>query len=155
MKRWLILAATVLVGALLGWMPFRGTDVADLQPIEAVRIHSDHGTVSVQTDTGDSGTGDDLDAAFIDLKKTTAGEVFLETADYLIINEAAIEELEALCSYLRPGCGVCIEYGNVKLEDAVIFLKTHEQTVSLQDYRAGERTIPRLQIVEGRMHLVS
>lgn len=154
MKQWLLLALAVLLAAAFGWMPFQGTDVADLLPVEIVRIRVDDGTIRVQTDTGNSGSGTDLQEAFHDLKSTAAGEIFLETADYLLVDEGTAAYLEALCEYLRPGCGVCLESGEQELAEAAAFLKTHEPPVSLQDYRAGERRLPWLRSVEGRMYLV-
>lgn len=154
MKRWLWYPAAVLLVAVIGWMPFQGTDVAKLQPVELIRIELSQRQVRVQTDTGQEGIGSDMEAAFEDLKQTTSGQVFLETADYLLLSQPEDRLPDAVYEYLRPGCGICVEQGQTDLEQAAAFLGTHEPGTTLQDYRAGERTLSRLITQEGRMHLV-
>lgn len=154
MKRWLwYLAALLCVGA-LGWMPFHGTDAADLQPVETIRVSVPDGRVLVQTDTGDFGVGDTPEAAFEDLKLSTPGDVFLDTADHLILAPEAQTLLEAVSRYLRPACNVCVERGQADLAQAGAFLKTHQPGLTLRDYKAGEDRLPVLVTQEGRMHLV-
>ena len=155
MKKWpWYLGALVLIGV-LGWEPFQGTDVARLQPVEVVCVTVEGNTVTVWTDTGDLGQGADPQAAFEDLKQTTAGQVFLETADFILVNEEAAELLPLLGEYLRPACGVCLVADAVDMEKVGDFLDVHSPDVTLQDCRAGEQTLPRLTVNEERMELVS
>lgn len=152
MKRWLLYAAVLLAAVTV--KPFRGTDIAKLQPVEVLRVSVEMGKVRVQTDTGDSGSGADLAAALKNLRQTTAGEVFLETADYLIVSEKALSLLPELTRYLRPGCAVCMELGTPALENVSVFLNTHTPKVSLQDYRAEKTPLPILITREEEMMLV-
>lgn len=154
MKRWIWYLAALLAVAALGWMPFHGTDVAELQPVELLRIRMQSGAVLVETDTGDFGFGDTPGAAFADLKKSTAGDIFLETADHLILSPEAVTLLPELMKYLRPACNLCVEQGTADLEKATAFLNAHQPGVTLQDHRAGEDQLPVLVTREGRMHLV-
>lgn len=135
-------------------MPFQGTDVAALQPIELLRVSMSQGAVLVQTDTGSMGIGDTPQAAFEDLKRTTAGDVFLETAEHLIVTPEAVALLPGLTAFLRPACNVCVEQGTADLETAAAFLNAHQPGITLQDYRAGETGLPVLVTQEGRMCLV-
>ena len=155
MKRWLWCAGALLLTAILGGMPFAGTDIAKLQPVEVLRVQKDGEMISVELDTGDSGKGATLEAALQDLKESTPGKVFLETADYLLINKEAETLLPSLAEHLRPACGVCLENGEAKLEEAAEFLGAHEPGLTLQEYRAGDHALQELVVREERMYLVS
>ena len=154
MKRWIWCAAALILTAALGGRPFEGADIARLQPVELLRIQKSGDVISVELDTGDSGKGTTLEAALQDLKKSTPGNVFLETADYLLINDEAGALVESLVEYLRPACGVCLEEGEAKLEEAAQFLRVHQPALTLQEYRAGNHALQKLEIREGRMYLV-
>lgn len=155
MKRWLWCAGALLLTAVLGGMPFIGTDIAKLQPVEVLRVQKEGDLVLVELDTGDSGKGATLEMALQDLKESTPGKVFLETADYLLINPEAEALLESLAEHLRPACGVCLENGEVKLEETAEFLGAHEPGLTLQEYRAGNHSLQKLVVREERMYLVS
>lgn len=151
MKRMLLFGMVFLAAVLL---PFSGTDVAKLQPVEVIRISKSEGEIRVETDTGGGGKGTDLASAFADLKETTAGEVFLETAEHLLISSNAQDLLPTLAEYLRPSCNIYIESGAADLAQTAKYLAAHESGVTLSDYRAGIRALPVLQTEEGRMQLV-
>lgn len=155
MKRWMWCLGALILAAGLGGIPFAGTDVGKLQPVELIRVSRVGDRILVETDTGDRGTGADLAGAFEDLKQTTSGQVFLDTAEYLLVSPAAEGLLPELSEYLRPACGVCLERGKADLEQAAAYLSAHEPKLTLQDYRAGERGIPTLTTRKGEMHLVS
>lgn len=150
MKKWLLL---LCFGSLLLWKPFEATDVARLKPVEVIRVSTFAGGVLVETDTGDSGVGEDIEKAIADLKRTTDGDVFLDTVDRLLISPTAVPMLNDLGDYLRPGCNVCVEMGRVELESVGAYLNVHEPGVTLQDHRAGKTVLPMLYVVDGRMYL--
>jgi hypothetical protein len=151
MKKWLLMAA--LAGLLL-CRPFRASDVARLKPVEIIRVSQVPQGIRVETDTGDTGEGADLVQAFADLKQTASGDIFLETADRLLVSPHAVELLPKLTDYLRPGCNICVEMGQIDMESVGAFLRIHEPGVTLQDHRAGETALPVLCVVDGRMYLV-
>ena len=154
MKKWLFYVGAVVLVAALGYMPFHGSDVAALQPVELIRVDYDAGIIKVQTDTGDMGKGETVEAAFADLKSTTAGEVFLDTADFLLLGTDAMPLLQELTQILRPACRVCIVQGEVDLKAAAEYLRTRQENVTLQQYRTGKGNIPRLIMDKERMRLV-
>ncbi len=154
MKRWGVYVAGILVLVLLGGTPFSKSDVAKLQPVELLRISKRGETIQVETDTGDRGKGESLSAAFADLKETTAGDVFLDTADYLIVTADTLPLLPQLAEILRPGCGVCVEQGETELQTAAAFLSAHSPKATLRDCRAGEKIIPVLVTEKEGIHLV-
>lgn len=151
MKRWLLLLA---LGTLLLTRPFSASDVARLKPVEVIRVSTVSHGVCVETDTGDRGEGKTLAQAFANLKTTADGDIFLETADRLLVSPLAVDLLPELTEYLRPGCNICVELGAVELDAVSDFLNIHEPGVTLQDHRAGEKALPVLYMIDGRMYLV-
>lgn len=123
--------------------------------MQVVRVACDGGQVRIETDTGAWGAGDSLKSAFLNMKNTASSQVFLDTADYLILTEACEGLLPALTEYLRPSCSLCLERGTSDLEKAGEFLKYHQPEVTIKDYRAGACRLPTLVTEEGRMELVS
>lgn len=154
MKQVLSYAAAIVALAALGRMPFRGTDVAKLEPVEVIRVTMEQGEVLLQADTGAGGRGEDVETALLDMAQTTAGEVFLETADYLMVSPDAVSLLPALCGYLRPACNVCVAEGEIAPEEAGVFLAVHKPGVSLIRWRAEACALPVLKNEEGEMRLV-
>ena len=155
MKKWLFYVGAVVLVAALGYMPFHGSDVAALQPVELIRVDYDAGIIKVQTDTGDMGKGETVAAAFADLKSTTAGEVFLDTADFLLLHPNALPFLQELTQILRPACKVCFVQEQVDLEKAAEYLRVKRENVTLQEYRTGKGSVPHLIVDEERLRLVS
>lgn len=153
MKRWGYLLLVVLAAAMPGGRTGAGTDVAKLHPVEVVSVACTEGMIRVQTDTGDTGVGTSLRSAIEDLHRTASAEVFLETAEYLLIDRE--EMLVELMDYLRPSCSVCILQGEVQLEYVASYLQLHRPTATLRKYRAGMKGLQILRVTEGRMELVS
>lgn len=155
MKRICWFLAGLLVASAIGKMPFSGTDVAQLQPVEVIRIQKDGDLIQIETDTGDTGRGIDLGSAFQNLKDSTVGKIFLETADYLLIAKDMVKHLPALAEYLRPACGVCESDGQEDLGTVGSFLQAHEPEITISDCQDGHTELPRLITSEERMKLVS
>lgn len=151
MKRWILLLG---LGALMLWKPFSASDVAQLKPVEVIRVTTAPRGVLVETDTGEMGMGNNLKEAFMDLKETASGDIFLETADRLLISPQAVVLLPELTDYLRPACNICVEMGEVDLSSVNAFLSIHEPGVTLQDHQAGKKALPVLYLIDGRMYLV-
>ena len=155
MKKWPVYFLALAVVLLLGWTPFEGTDVAQLQPVRVIRISSELGRVTVETDTGDLGVGKNGQEAIAHLKETTAGQVFLDTADFILVDERSLQLLPELADVLRPGCGVCLAEGKMDLKDAGEFLEIHSPKFTLQDIRAGQSKLEKLTVSKGRMELAA
>lgn len=150
MKHWLwYVAAVVLPLACL--MPFQGTDIAKLQPVEVLYVDQTVEGVRVETDTGDYGTGADLCMALNDLESGAKGKIFLETADYLMVSPDGALLLPDLGEHLRPACQVCVVLGDVEMENAAKWLSAHEPEVTLRDCQDLRRTVPVCVSEEGRL----
>ena len=155
MNRWLWMPEALFVVAVLGSRPSAGTDVGKLQPVQVVCLARTNGNVMVCTDTGDCGTGADLKTAVEDMKACAAGEIFLETADHLLLMPDCLELLEEAAVLLRPSCTLCLLEGEPNLEQIGQFLDLHAPKVTLMEYRAGWGKLQTLKTTDGRMCLVS
>jgi hypothetical protein len=155
MRKWPIYLLSLAVVLLLGWMPFEGTDVAQLQPVRVIRISLELGRVTVETDTGDLGVGKNGQEAILNLKETTVGQVFLDTADFILVDEKSLQLLPELADVLRPGCGACLADGKMDLKDAGEFLEIHSPKFTLQDIRAGQSKLEKLTVSKGRLELAA
>ena len=154
MRKWVVYLAVFGLLLITDALGFSGTDVGKLLPVEAVRISSEAGKVLVETDTGDKGAGADLKEALENLRDTAAGNVFLETADYLILQFGCEKYLAELCHVLRPSCGLCLEEKQTDLQKATEFLAVHRLRITMRDWCGGEEEIPMLVEREGRVQLV-
>ncbi|HIQ77484.1 MAG TPA: hypothetical protein IAB79_08610 [Candidatus Faecousia excrementipullorum] len=154
MKYWAWYIGAVVLVAALGWMPFLGTDVARLRPVELISVSQEENQILLETDTGDSGRGQTLELALEDLYDSTPGEIFLETAEYLLITPEGQSLLPELTKTLRPSCKVCLREGEMDLAEAAAYLSVHEPELTLQDYRTGEKDIPKLKMEGERGQLV-
>lgn len=149
MKRWIILTAAV--AAALMFPSRSATDVAELLPVELLYVYQENG-VRVETDTGDVGRGENLEAALENLKATASGDIFLDTVDYLILTKDTVGLLPQLWGILRPATEVCL--GVNADAQAAAFLSAHKPGVTLNDIRSGEQRLPTLIRTEERYCLV-
>lgn len=154
MKRWGYWLLAVLAVSLLGKTGGTGIDVAKLQPVEVVSITCVEGNVQIRTDTADMGVGRDLHSAIENLKNTTPAEVFLDTAEYLLVDEINEKMLDELTKYLRPSCRVCILEGEAELDCVASFLAVHQPIATVRMVNAGLTNPQTLRVGEGRMELV-
>lgn len=151
MKRWIGLLAGFALAVLLA--PSGETEIADLRPVELLSVYQEEGQLCVETDTGDLGKGVDLQTALKDLKATTPGEIFLETADYVMVTAETKAYLPELKKILRPATEIVQMQDRIEVSAAAEFLSVHRPGLSMKDYRS-ESMLPMLAIKEGRCSLV-
>ena len=152
MRRWLLMLCGLLLASWLS--PVKGTDVGELRPVELLQVYRKGDKVIMSTDTGDVGTGTTLKAAWKNLKETTPGAIFLETADYLLLTVETEELLSELSRLLRPGAEVCLVERAVDEKEATAWLAAHPPGVPLRSVRYGGKTAPLLCLTEGRFTIV-
>lgn len=152
MKRWWLYLGTLLLVGMMS--PFSGTDVGELQPVQLVMVTAGQGVVEITTDTGDLGQGRTVQEAFADMQQTSPKKIFVETAEYLLIDRAAETVLPDITNILRPSCAVCLAEAEMDLMVAAEFLNNHLPELTLQDYRTGGHNLPVLVLKEERMYLV-
>lgn len=152
-KLWyLLMAAGVLAVYVL---PTPGRDAQMIKPVEVVCLSRGQQGVEIVTDTGAAGEGKTLRAALEDLHEQASEEIFLETADYLLVEEDCDDLLPEVMEVLRPSCVVCRYEGEPKMEQVGRFLRQHRPTLTLARYQAGERSLSLLKTDGRRMRLVS
>lgn len=147
MKRWIIYAAAL---AMLGISPLQGMDIGQLSPVETVWLTEQDGQVYIQTDGGDFGRGTDVPEALEQMNDSASRIIFLETADYLIIEEGKEELLEQVFKVLRPTCMICKAEQMPDLRAATSYLRVHEPELTLRQWRIERSTLPQLQERDGR-----
>lgn len=155
MKKWLWIGAVLLVVALLGDKASAGTDIGMLQPVQMILVKRNGTDVVVQTDTLDQGVGKDFMTAVENMKASASGEIFLETADHLLLAPDCVDLIAPAAAVLRPSCTLCIVEGEPDMEKLPDFLKIHVPLITLMEYRAGEHQVQTLVAEEGKMTIVS
>ena len=135
MKKWLVFAAAVTAVAILSRRPHPARDVAMLEPVQAVYIYQKHGTLCIETDTGAAGSGYTLTEAAADLKASASGEIFLDTAEFLLIDPEVTITAD-FHTLLRPTCGVTFTTAPPDLQATADYLTIHQPSVTLLELRA-------------------
>ena len=134
MKKWLYLLGALAAVGILSRLPHPARDIAELKPVQAVYLYKDGGNLCIETDTGDFGAGGNLSEAASDLSAHADGEIFLDTAEFLILGrEIAIDP--SFYQYLRPGCRVCYADEQPDLAAAVEYLSAHPPQITLAHLR--------------------
>ena len=134
MKKWLVFAAAVTAVAILSRRPHPARDVARLEPVQAVYIYQKNGTLCIETDTGAAGSGKTLTEAAADLKASASGEIFLDTAEFLLIDPEVTITTD-IHTLLRPTCGVTFTHATPDLQAAADYLTIHQPFVTLLELR--------------------
>lgn len=145
----LILYGILIAAALL--VPKRPLELGKLKPVEVIRIEQVGEQFVVETDTGDSGRGATVSQAVWNLRETTAGTVYMDTAEYVLL-PADERVLVQIAPHLRGSVRLCHWQGEIKLEETGKYLDVHKPSVMLKQYKMG---MP-LQILKGengRLHL--
>ena len=154
MKRILLLAAAIAAIWGLPRLSHPAVDIGKLEPVEAVRLTANGGTIAIETDTGAYGSGGTLEEAVMDLRQGAETEVFLETANKLLITGNMDRYWEEIRRLLRPSCRVCLTDGTLDLKEAAEYLAVHPPELTLNRLRAGETNWEYLIMEEGRGWLV-
>ncbi len=118
--------------------PIKRVDVGQLQPVEAIFLIRQDETVSIITDTLDSGQGSDVHTALENLKETTPAVIYLDTAQYLVMSENAQTDAESLRDYLKDSVRVCYMEGELDPEKAVQYLDVYGNLPKLKQWKTGD-----------------
>lgn len=127
-----------LVLLLLLYAPVKRLDVAKLEPIEVVCMDVSDGTTLLLTDTEAWGRGANAYEALEDMRSRTAGVIYLDTAVYLLVTEAAVGQVDDLRSCLKGTVRLCITE-ETNLTDMARFLEVHGPLPRLNEWKTGEK----------------
>ena len=135
MKKWLFFAAVLAAVAILSRRPHPARDVAKLEPVQVVYVYMDRGELTVETDTGARGNGATLTEAAADMKANASAELFLDTAEFLLL-DPAVPITEEFHTLLRPTCKVTLTTVPPDLQSASAYLSNHTPPLALSELRA-------------------
>lgn len=150
MKRvlWLLAALVAVWG--LPRLAHPAVDIGKLEPVETILLVMEADGIRMETDTGAVGYGETLEAAVEDLRRSTPAEVYLDTANKLLIAGDAGAHWGSIMELFRPSCVVCRADREIDLQDATEYLSVHKPELTLNQLRAGEENWQYLTIREGR-----
>lgn len=123
----------IMILAVMLLIPEQGMDIGKLLPVELIYVYTEDGQVIIETDTRNLGQGQTLQEAFQNLEDTTAGVIYLDTADYLLISEDAQPLIKQLQEYVKPEVWVCCCNERAELSEAAAFLAVHKPESKLKD----------------------
>ena len=132
-------------------VPTRPLELGKLKPVELIRIDKTGDRILIETDTGVWGQGKTVNQAIRDLQDTTAGTVYLDTAEYVLLpeDENLLHQMEP---YLRGIVVLCRWEGEIKLDEAAKYLDAHKPETKLKAYQSGMQ-LETLTGENGRLHL--
>ena len=130
MKRILLYVGAISLLLLGG----RGTDIGRLRPVELVQLREQSGVLVLETDTGDCGWGRTVEQAVAKLEETTPGQIYLDTADYLLLGEGMEKYLPQLREYLKKGTRMAYVQERMNLEDAAAYLRIHKPSRKIEGW---------------------
>ena len=131
MKR---IIAYVLIGIITLLIPVDRVDIGTLEPIQAVWLSTENGRIILITDTDDRGEGKTVKEALEKMKRSSTGNVYLDTAEFLLVSENAQAEIVSIKPYLKPSVRVCLFAGQMKLTDAAAYMDAHSVGLSLREW---------------------
>lgn len=157
MKKLMLLAAAALLLGALGLLPFRATDAAKLLPVKTVIVTRSGDSYVVDVGAGVKAVGRTLREALGRLREEVTGEVFLPTAEQVIITEPAEGAVEAVAeeTEFRPAAGIYLTPEPAPDAEAMgAYLDAHPSDVTILDVRAalalGQRpAIPVIHAADG------
>ena len=132
MKR--ILCYILILNA-LWFVPLDRIDIADLAPVRGVWLSVEEGNLTLETDTGARGTGTTVEEALQNLKKTSLGIVYLDTAEYVLLSESAIEHIGGLIPYIKQSAHLCLWDGEGEIETAIKYAHAHKLGTKIRHWK--------------------
>lgn len=157
MKKLAWIALTVLLLGALGLLPFRATDAAKLLPVKTVIVTRSGDSYTVDVGAGVRAVGRSLAEALERLREEVTGEIFLPTADQIVVTEPANGAVEAVAeeTAFRPAAGIYLTPEAEPDPEALgEYLASHPSNTTLLDLRVALATdrvlrLPRILAAEG------
>ena len=155
-KMFVILFAAAAFWA-LGLLPFRATDAAKLLPVKTVVVMKSGDEYVVDVGAGVRAIGRTLSEALERLKEEVTGEIFLPTAEQVIVRGADAETVEAAAEEeaFRPAAGFYqTPIADPDPEALGDYLASHQSNYTILDARAAlaageEPAPPRITAADG------
>ncbi len=135
MKKWLYLTAALAAFGLLSRLPHPARDISKLDPVQTVYLYMEGTRLHMETDTGDHGSGKTLPDALADMKAGADAGIFLDTAEYLIL-DPQVPITQDLFDLLHPTCKVTFTTEKPDLSASAQYLSIHTPKTTLAHLRA-------------------
>lgn len=128
---WILFAAAVCA---LGLWPTRAVDASALLPAQLLVIDAKQGNVTVSADCGATGSGASVGKALENLRRQAPGELFLDTAGFVVLTDSAWYLLPqvAASAELRPAARLVRATGEVDAAKALAYLQAHTPELTLE-----------------------
>lgn len=137
----------ILYGLILGalfFAPVESAEVAKLEPVQAVWMYTEGDSIVLETDTQDKGSGATVEEALADMKQKSAGIIYLDTAEYVLVT-AAEQEIPTLEPYIKGSARLCQWDGNGELDEAVKYMDAHRLGTKVRRWKPNDK-LPNLPI---------
>ena len=123
----------VVIIAALCLAPLERLNVADLEPVQVVAVYAEDGLLTIKTDTDDVGKGADVQKALADMKARTATVIYLDTAEYLLVEPGTEEQARILSAELKSGVRVA-PYNGGDLQQEAKYADLHNDLPKLRKW---------------------
>lgn len=127
----------LIIGALM--IPAEKTDIGNMKPVELVQLERNGDRVMIRTDMGAEGQGQDVTEALENLNRMSDGIIYLDTADYLLVDMDAAADVVELAEVLKASTRVCWAEKKIDPEKAAAFLRIHQPQTQFKDWDAENR----------------
>lgn len=124
--------------ALVLSLPVRWQDVGKLRPVQVVSIYKEGTEFVMETDTKDKGFGQTPEQALRNLKETSMGIIYLDTAEFLLLTKETLEAPEVLRQELKKDIRLCMMEEPMDLVAASGFLSVHGELPKLKAWEKGQ-----------------
>ena len=142
----------VLLLVLVWIVPTERADIAQLRPVEVIAIYKTGDTVVMATDTDDMGIGHSAAAALENMRSTSPAVIYLDTAEYLLIEASAEAEVDGIRQELKKAVRICSVADSVDLKSAAQYLSVHGALPSLREWSRGQ-VLPLLHTENDRLKI--
>ena len=122
---------------LLTAAPVERSDIGKLRPVQVVSVYKENNWTVMETDTKDKGYGGTAQQALRNLKETSNGVIYLDTADYLLVTKDTVDAVEELQQELKDNVKLCMIAKPVDLGDVSEYLGVHGGLPKLKAWAKG------------------
>ena len=110
-------------------------DIGTLRPVQLVSMYREDEWIIIETDTGDQGRGGNVHEAIQNLKDTTPGTIYLDTADFLVVRPDTQNMISEISQYLKQNVKICSSIGGITPIDAANYLSAHPPRTNMREWR--------------------
>ena len=110
-------------------------DIGTLRPVQLVSMYREDEWIVIETDTDDQGRGGNVHEAIENLKDTTPGTIYLDTADFLVVRPDTQNMISEISQYLKQSVKICSSIERIASIDAANYLSAHPPKTNMREWR--------------------